>query len=127
VSAPFIVPFVVTNRTEKPSRAGRVWRLVRWLPRAKSQGRWSQEKTLFFRVVVLVCRGGVRTFAAAVMHSNIVGLLTRHSGRRGGLRGDAAHRLLVPFTRVCLLLCCAVRRSFFDERSFNHPVKSPPV
>jgi len=38
---------------------------------------------------LLVCRGGVRTFAAAVMWSNDAGLLYRHSGRRAGLHGDA--------------------------------------
>ena len=64
VSAPNVVPFAVTNRTEKRNRAGCV-RVVRsFIAAYHVAGCWPSAKTAS-RVAMLACRDGVRTFAAA--------------------------------------------------------------
>ena len=64
VSAPGVVPFVVTNRTGKRNRAGRVPVVRPFIAACHVAGWWSPKKTAF-RNGLLVCRGGIRTFAAA--------------------------------------------------------------
>jgi len=50
-------------------------------------------KKLASMVALLACRGGVRTFVAAVWLANVAGLLIGRSGCRAGQRGDAGASL----------------------------------
>jgi hypothetical protein len=65
VSAPNVVPFVVTNRTGKRNRAGRLPVIRPFLAACYVMGLRSFVKTAS-RSGLLVCRNGVRTFAAAL-------------------------------------------------------------
>ena len=99
VSAPSVVPFAVTNRTGKRNRAGRVPVVHPFIAACHVAGWWSPKKTAF-RNGLLVCRGGVRTFAAACWLANVAGLLIGRSGCRAGQRGDAVAHRLIAFRAV---------------------------
>lgn len=72
MSAPNVVPFVVTNRTEKRNRAGRLPVIRPFLAACYVMGLRSFVKTAS-RSGLLVCRNGVRTFAAAFAWANVAG------------------------------------------------------
>jgi hypothetical protein len=108
VSAPNVVPFVVTNRTGKRNRAGRLPVIRPFLAACYVMGLRSFVKTAS-RSGLLVCRNGVRTFAAALCGQTslacFVGALAAAPGSGGDARASPAtsscHALSVAVTLYC--------------------------
>jgi len=116
VSAPNVVPFAVTNRTEKRNRAGGV-RVVRsFIAAYHVASCWPSAKTASM-VASLACRSGVRTFVAVcgwrTSRACLLGALAAAPGSVAML----AHRL--PAVRKpCSLACRAGRRRETEARPF---------
>jgi hypothetical protein len=110
VSGPNVVPFVVTNRTGKRNRAGRV-PVVGWFVAACHGAGCSPKAKAASRMALLVWRKGVRTFVAAprgrTSQSCLLGALAAAPGSVAMLRASPAgfpSRELHGFERVVLPL-----------------------
>ena len=75
---------------------------------------------------LLVCRGGVRTFAAASCGQTSLACFIGTLAAVPGCMAMLAHRLSLPVTRCLLPSHCVVCAAFFCERQSHHPVKSSP-
>jgi len=126
VSAPNVVPFVVTNRTGKRNRAGRLPVIRPFLAACYVMGLRSFVKTAS-RSGLLVCRNGVRTFAAALRGQTSLACSLGALAAAPGSVAMLAHRLLHPLVTHCPLPShCIADRCFFCERQSRHLVKLSP-
>jgi hypothetical protein len=104
VSAPNVVPFVVTNRTGKRNRAGRLPVIRPFLAACYVMGLRSFVKTAS-RSGLLVCRNGVRTFAAALRGQTSLACFVGALAAAPGSVAMPAHR---PVTSSCHTLSLTV-------------------
>src|SRR5208282_2361615 len=126
MSAPFLVPAVVTNRTGKRSRAGRVLAICSFAAAFNVMGlRLSPKALLLGRGCWFVGAASEPLPPPSCSQTPLacfVGTLAAVPGCMAML----AHRLSLPVTRGLLPSRCVVCAAFFCERQTHQAVKCSP-